>query len=143
MSEAIPDAAFFRALEVRRTRALVERDLAVIVALHAPEYELVTPTCKVFSRRAYLDAIAEAPFYADWECDEHGAEMQVRIVADMAIVRYRARLTFPSGRVVVCWHTDSYERRPVGWQAVWSQATATGAVATDSKLTTATSQPSQ
>jgi len=31
---------FFRALEARRTRAIVERDLEAIEALHAPEYQL-------------------------------------------------------------------------------------------------------
>jgi hypothetical protein len=41
----------------------------------------------------------------------------------MAIVRYKARIQFPSGRVFVVWHTDSYELRASGWQAVWSQAT--------------------
>ena len=49
--------------------------------------------------------------------------MTVRAFSHMAVVRYQATLTFPSGKVVHCWHTDSYELRAVGWQAVWSQAT--------------------
>ena len=109
----------FRALEVARTRALVDRDLAVIEALHAPEYELITPAGRSFSRAGYLALIAAQPFYASWE---HGA-MQVRRSPAMAVVRYQARLGFPSGKVVACWHTDVYERRGEAWQVVWSQAT--------------------
>jgi len=114
-----PTEQFFRELEEARTRALVERDLAALEALHAPEYELITPAGKVFSRQEYLGAIEAAPFYAAWGV----GSMSVRLSEQMAVVRYLARLQFPSGRVVVCWHTDMYERRAAGWQAVWSQAT--------------------
>ena len=113
------DEEFFRHLELRRTRALVERDMGVIEELHAPDYTLITPAGKVFTRERYVAAIGREPFYAGWET----SDMVVRISADMAIVRYQARLRFPSGREVVCWHTDSYERRAGRWQAVWSQAT--------------------
>lgn len=111
--------AFFSALEVERTRAIVSRDLEMIESLHAPDYELVTPAGRTFSRARYLAAIAAEPFYAAWE---HGP-MRVRISPAMAVVRYPAKITFPSGRVVDCWHTDSYELRGDAWQAVWSQAT--------------------
>ena len=110
---------FFRALEIDRTRALVERDLAAIERLHAPEYELVTPAGRIYTRARYLAAIAAEPFYTAWE---HGA-MRVRASAAMAVVRYQARLTFPSGNVVECWHIDTYELRGSEWLAVWSQAT--------------------
>jgi hypothetical protein len=116
---AAPDEAFFQELELRRTRALVERDMAALQALHAPEYELITPAGKVFDRRRYLGAIESEPFYASWEA----GEMMFRISPSMAIVRYKARLVFPSGREVACWHTDAYENRAGLWQAVWSQAT--------------------
>jgi hypothetical protein len=115
-----PDEAFFRATEQRRIRALVERDIATLEALHAPDYRLITPAGKVHTRESYLELVRAEPFYAAWTVL---GEMSVRVSADMALVRYQARLEFPSGRVVVCWHTDSYERRPAGWQAVWSQAT--------------------
>ena len=74
---------------------------------------------RVFSRERYLGAIASAPFYARWEL----GPIETRLSAEMALLRYPATLTFPSGRVVVCWHTDSYERRGDAWLAVWSQAT--------------------
>jgi phage baseplate assembly protein W len=116
---AAPSEDFFRALELERTQALVNRDMPVLQRMHAPEYQLITPAGSTFSRERYLSAVAAEPFYAGWEA---GA-MQVRVAAEMAIVRYQARLRFPSGKVVVCWHTDSYERRAGAWQAVWSQAT--------------------
>ena len=116
----VPPEEFFLALELRRTRALVDRDLATLEELHSPDYQLITPAGKVFSREAYLAAIKAEPFYAAWKVQA----MTVRAAADMAIVCYKAHLRFPSGREVACWHTDSYERRAQGWQAVWSQATA-------------------
>jgi uncharacterized protein DUF4440 len=115
-----PGESFFRALEERRILALVQRDLATLEELHAPEYQLITPAGRVFTREAYLGRIQAAPFYAAWEVM---GEMMCRLSAPMAVIRYQARIRFPSGRVFVCWHTDSYERRASGWQAVWSQAT--------------------
>jgi hypothetical protein len=115
----VPPEEFFRALELRRTRALVDRDLATLEELHAPDYQLITPRGQVLSRGAYLGAITAGPFYAAWEIGTMG----FRISAQMAVLRYQALLRFPSGREVTCWHTDSYERRADGWQAVWSQAT--------------------
>lgn len=116
----MPTEDFFRALEIRRTQALVDRDMGTLQELHAPEYQLITPTGNVFTRERYLAAIEAEPFYAGWEL----GEISVRVSTDMALIRYRARLRFPSGREVMCWHTDSYERRAARWQAVWSQATA-------------------
>jgi hypothetical protein len=110
---------FFRTLEVRRTRALVERDMEEVERLHAPEYQLITPAGRTISRARYLELIRAEPFYAAWD---QGA-MEVRTSAEMAVVRYRAKITFPSGRVVDCWHTDTYELRASAWLAVWSQAT--------------------
>jgi Domain of unknown function (DUF4440) len=115
-----PSDEFFRELEARRTRALVERDMQTVEQLHAAEYELITPAGKVFTREAYVAAISAEPFYADWQ---PLGEVLVRRTESMAVVRYMARLQFPSGRTVVCWHTDTYELRSSGWQAVWSQAT--------------------
>ena len=120
----IPSSAFFIALERRRTQALVAGDLAVVESLHAPGYELITPAGAVFSRERYLAAIAEGPFYTAWEV---GEDIRVQATAEMALLRYQARLHFPSGKVVHCWHTDSYALQGGQWQAVWSQATAISA----------------
>lgn len=114
-----PPQEFFRQLELRRTRALVSRDMATLEQLHAPQYELITPAGRVFGRQRYLAAVASEALYAAWEV----GDMAFRISPSMAIVRYQARLAFPSGRQVRCWHTDAYEYRGGLWQAVWSQAT--------------------
>jgi hypothetical protein len=113
------NADFFRELEVRRTRALVERDLAKIEALHAPDYQLISPAGRTFSRARYLELIRAEPFYT---ASEHGP-IEVKSSTEMAVVRYQATLTFPSGKVVRVWHTDTYELRASAWVAVWSQAT--------------------
>ena len=97
------------ALERRRTQALVARDIAAARALHAAHYQLVTPAGKAFDREAYLDAVVSGALaYAAWDC----GPMQARLGTDMALLRYRARITFVSGRSVDC------------WLAAWSQATA-------------------
>ena len=124
MSDAnkLPPPDFFRALELERTQALVARDVPAIRRLHAPDYELITVPGRVMSLERYLSLMAEEVFYASWN---HGP-MRVRVTAGMAAVRYQARIRFPSGREVLCWHTDIYEcdQQPSrGWRATWSQAT--------------------
>ena len=114
-----PDADFFRTLEVKRTQALVARDIPAIERLHAPDYELISPPGRVMTRERYLALIAAEPFYASWE---HGA-MRVRFSEGMAAIRYQAKITFPSGKVIDCWHTDIYALQAGSWKAVWSQAT--------------------
>ena len=116
------DPSFFRDLELRRTRALVEKNSLVLEELHSQDYQLITPSGKVFSRERYLDMIVNGTFYSNWEV----GEMFYRITSDMAVIRYTAKITFPSGKVVTCWHTDSYENISNAWQAVWSQATEVG-----------------
>lgn len=109
----------FCTLERERSQALVRRDMPAIERLHAPDYELITPAGRIFTRARYLAAIAEQPFYTAWEL----GTVRVRRCAAMAVLRYPAKLGFPSGGVVECWHTDVYELRAGAWQAVWSQAT--------------------
>ena len=112
-------AEMIRGLERIRTQALVERDFQTIERLHGPDYELVTPSGRVYDRQVYIDAIASEPFYASWQ---HGA-MRVRLSPAMALLRYQALIKLAAGRVVACWHIDAYELRSAAWQAVWSQAT--------------------
>ena len=114
-----PDADFFRTLEVKRTQAIVARDMPAIERLHASDYELISPPGRVMTRERYLLMLASGQFYANWE---HGP-MRVRVSEGMAAVRYQAKITFPSGNVVDCWHTDIYALQGGTWKAVWSQAT--------------------
>ncbi len=124
MPDALPPSVttdFFRALEQRRTAALVAQDMALAEQLHAPDYQLITPAGKTFDRASYLAAIASGELrYVRWEHER----IKVRLSPGMAIVRYKAKLQFDSGTVVACWHSDSYEPCAGRWQAVWSHATA-------------------
>jgi Domain of unknown function (DUF4440) len=115
----VPDESFFRDLEVARTRALVDRDVDAIRRLHAPDYELISVPGRVMSLERYLSLMAIDVFYASWE---HGP-IKVQHSGGMAAVRYQAKITFPSGKVVDCWHTDIYMPYNGSWRAVWSQAT--------------------
>jgi hypothetical protein len=115
----LPDEDFFKALEVERTQSLVNRDEEAIRRIHAPNYELITVPGQVMSLERYMSLMARDVFYAKWE---HGP-MRVHVAQGMAAVRYLAELTFPSGKVVKCWHTDIYASQAGAWQAIWSQAT--------------------
>jgi len=117
-----------RALERKRVRALVNADTAVARTLHAPDFQLINPSGGAVSRSQYFDNLASGRFhYAAWEPES----ISVRVYDGAAVLRYRSRLVFlikgPAGTDTVkpfgYWHTDLYEKRPDGWQAVWSQAT--------------------
>ena len=61
----VPDADFFRALEVERTQALVARDVTTIRRLHAPDYELISVPGRVMSLERYLSLMrSPAPAFA-------------------------------------------------------------------------------
>ena len=115
----MPDADFFRALEVERTQALVARNVEEIRRLHSPDYELISVPGRVMGLERYLSLMAVDVFYTSWE---HG-HMRVLLSEGMAAVRYQAKITFPSGKVVDCWHTDIYAQQSGSWSAIWSQAT--------------------
>ena len=113
-----------RALERRRLRALVERDLAVAQALHADDYELITPGAVRYSKDEYLGGIEDGSL--DYEVFEPETDVAVLLLGEAAAVRYVARIAirFPgghdSGRF---WHTDIWRLTDGRWQAVWSHAT--------------------
>ncbi|MET1078890.1 MAG: nuclear transport factor 2 family protein [Pseudomonas sp.] len=113
-----------RTLERQRLRALVTADIATAAALHADDFQLITPIGAALSKAQYLGAIANGHIdYRQWE----PGRMTVRLQGDSACIRYQARLELvfgghplPPGQF---WHTDIYERRQGQWQVVWSQAT--------------------
>jgi hypothetical protein len=118
-------ADHIREVERSRIKALVTREMYVLRRLHAPEYQLITPLGRTYSRERYLREIEAGQLrYLRWE---HGA-MDVRASERMAMVRYRATLELDAGdghgTPFECWHTDSYELTGGTWQVVWSQATA-------------------
>mgnify|MGYP005616423577 CR=1 FL=1 len=96
-----------------------DRLLAELALQHAPDYELISVPGRVMSLDRYLALMAQDVFYAGWEL----GPIRVHVGQDQAALRYPARITFPSGKVVDCWHTDIYALRSGRWQAVWSQAT--------------------
>ena len=114
-----------RATERTRLRALVDADIEVARALHAEDFQLITPGGSVLSREQYLDGIASGYLnYRVWEPD---SEIDVRLYDEVALIRYRSRLHMSldgaAGELRHVWHTDDYEKRDGRWQIVWSHAT--------------------
>jgi Domain of unknown function (DUF4440) len=141
VQDDLPDPSRFatlaegiQALEARRIQALLQADVGVLLRLHAPTYQLITPSGTTFTRERYLRLMGDGTLrYLRWDAQAMAVRCSVGAEsgAGMAIVRYRVTLQLGGaegpGTPFECWHTDSYERfdgepgRP--WQAVWSQAT--------------------
>ena len=114
-----------RHTERERLRALVAADTEAARALHADDFQLITPIGSMLSREQYLGAIAAGHIrYVSWEPEA----ISVRLYGMAAVLRYQAQLEIVFGGHAVprarYWHTDSYEWSDGRWQAVWSQATA-------------------
>lgn len=115
----------FRELERSRLRALVERNMELAWQLHAPDFQLITPSGRSYTRDRYLGEIAAGRLrYVRWE----PGPMDVRLRGDTVLLRYQATLELDSGNghgtPFQCWHIDLYELNGKLWQVVWSQATA-------------------
>jgi hypothetical protein len=117
-------ADVLRSTERARLRALVAADLTTADALHAEDYQLITPGGETFSKAEYLAGIADGSLrYRRFEPD---GEMRVRVWGSAAALRYEVDIEVEDGDSVYrdrCWHTDIYELRDGRWQAVWSHAT--------------------
>jgi hypothetical protein len=112
------------ALERRRLKALVERDLDAAEHLHADDYQLITPGGAAMSKRDYLDGIGSGALR--YHVFEAASEVSVKAHVDLAVLRYQAliEIDLPDGHDGGrFWHTDIYERGRGRWQVVWSQAT--------------------
>ena len=111
-------------VERRRLRALVQSDLAAAEALHADDFQLITPGGVSYSKREYLDAVRSGLIdYLVWEPDE----MSVRVQDDAGCLRYASviNVRFDGHETGPrrYWHTDDYERSGGSWRVLWSQAT--------------------
>lgn len=120
--------AELREIERRRLAALIDADTAEAEALHAEDYQLITPGGASLSKGEYMGQIADGRLaYRRFEPD---GEISVRILGPTAAaLRYEVMIdaAFSGGHDVDrFWHTDIYERRDGRWQAVWSQATRIG-----------------
>ena len=119
------DVVGIRDLERRRLRALVDVDLETARALHAEDYELVSPGGDRWSKGDYLGGIESG--LLDYRVFEPDSDIEVLALTDAAAVRYVARIEIrfshdghDEGRFL---HTDIWRLREGLWQAVWSQAT--------------------
>jgi len=120
----LPSADDFRVLEKSRLQALMNRDMATALRLHAHDFHLVTPRGEPYSRERYLAEIECGELrYLQWT----PRHIEVRVFAGVALLRYQADLqmgaSLAEASSLACWHTDSYELRDATWQVVWSQAT--------------------
>lgn len=114
-----------RAIERRRLQALVAGDRAAAEPLHADDYQLVSPSGRTYSKAEYLDAVVSKQL--EYRVFEPVSDIAVRADERLAVLRYVCRIAFATDEgpdePIEVWHTDVYERRAEGWQAVWSQAT--------------------
>ena len=125
------DAAALRDIERQRLRALVQGDMDTATALHADDYQLITPRGHAMSKQEYLDRITSGRLR--YLVFEPVSDIAVRGSGEVALLRYQVRISVVEDAgengdagehaAVTCWHTDCYERRDARWQAVWSQAT--------------------
>jgi len=119
------DAAAMRDTERERLRSLVHADMKAAGALHAEDYQLITPRGYALSKQEYLGRIASGRLR--YRVFEPASDIAVRGSGDVALVRYQARIGVAEDdgaeSLITCWHTDCYEWRDERWQAVWSQAT--------------------
>jgi hypothetical protein len=117
-----PAATLLPDIERRRLRALAGADTVAAAPLHADDYQLITPNGSEMSKADYLGAIASGQLR--YRVFEPVTEMAVLGDAEVAVVRYRARISFDDGPGITCWHTDCYRFADGAWKVVWSQATA-------------------
>lgn len=98
--------------------------MATADALHADDYQLITPGGVTLSKAEYLGGIADGTVaYRRFEPD---GEVEVRVWGTAAAVRYPVAIRVEADGTPYddrCWHTDIYELRDGRWLAVWSQAT--------------------
>jgi hypothetical protein len=116
-----PAATLLPDIERRRLRALAGADTVTAGPLHAEDYQLITPNGSAMSKSDYLGAIASG--HLRYQVFEPVSEMAVLGGAEVAVLRYRARISFDDGPGFTCWHTDCYRFADGTWQVVWSQAT--------------------
>jgi Domain of unknown function (DUF4440) len=108
-------------IERLRLRALAEGDTDTASPLHADDYQLITPNGSEMTKADYLGAIRSGRLR--YRAFEAVSDMAVLGDFPVAVLRYRARISFDDGPGFTCWHTDCYRHQDGRWQVVWSQAT--------------------
>jgi hypothetical protein len=108
-------------LERLRLRALAEGDIDTAAPLHADDYQLITPSGSPMTKDDYLGAVTSGRL--PYRVFEPVSDIAVLGEAPLAVLRYRARISFDDRPAFTVWHTDCYRLRDGRWQVVWSQAT--------------------
>jgi hypothetical protein len=114
-------------IERERLRCLVEVRVDKADALHASDFELVTPSGSLWSREHYLGGIASGDI--NYRRFEAVSDIDVMVNGNLAVLRYRSAIDIAvQGQEpgpLECWHLDCYRRTSSSapWQARWSQAT--------------------
>jgi hypothetical protein len=116
---------FFRNLEKRRLKALVDADIETAKKLHSEDFMLINPFGIMLTKEDYLGSIENGFLdYLFWEADD---VIQVKLSETMATVRYPSELEviaggkhYPRSRF---WHTDVYIQEAGEWKVVYSHAT--------------------
>jgi hypothetical protein len=94
--------------------------------LHAPDFQIVTPSGGVWNKAQYLGGIADGSI--NYRRFEPVSDIDVMVADRVAVPRYRSAIDIAvSGQEpgpLECWHLNCYERDDHGaWRVRWSQAT--------------------
>ena len=118
------EADAIRDVERSRLKHLIAGNVEAASPFHAPDFQLISPLGRAFSKSEYLDAIASGFLhYVQWE----PGSIEVRLYGDTSVIRYKSTLKVTlggePGAALNYWHTDLYEKYKERWHVVWSQAT--------------------
>ena len=119
------DADRLRAIEQKRTRALVDADTATARRFMADDYQGINPAGEPLSREDLLGAVKAGVL--DFLVDGPASPITVRLLGNAAVLRYQRSFDLVVGGTRLThkgWSTELYERRHGHWQIVWEQATA-------------------
>jgi Domain of unknown function (DUF4440) len=114
-----------RAIEQKRTQALVDADTATARKLMADDYQGINPAGAPLSREALLASVKAGVL--DFLVEEPVSPISVRLHGNAAVLRYQRSfdLVIAGTRLThKAWSTELYERRHGRWQIVWEQTTA-------------------
>jgi Domain of unknown function (DUF4440) len=114
-----------RAIEQRRTQALVDADTATARRFMADDYQGINPAGAPLSREELLASVKAGVL--DFLVEEPASPITVRLHGDAAVLRYQRSfdLVIAGTRLThKAWSTELYERRHGRWQIVWEQTTA-------------------
>ena len=84
-----------RRIEKTRLKSLVDAEMEVAETLHAEGFQLVNPSGRTFTKEQYLSGIKSGNL--DYKVFEPESEIQVRIDAKSAVLRYKSTIEITVG----------------------------------------------